>query len=200
MKKVFFVDDHPLILESLKQMFKDEKDYEVIGSTHHSLEAHDLIQQLKPDILVLDVSMPEMDAFQLVPELKSSYPELKIILYTMHSLSRYYDHFKELEVDGYVLKSGEYGNIKDALNSVSNGNKFFYDLHQQKDTISEENQVQLNDLEKEILSLLKKHLSNKEISEKLKCSISAVLSSRKNILRKTGFTNTQDLLDHYYGH
>lgn len=198
MKKVYFVDDHPLILESLKQLFKNDKEFSYIGGTIHSIEVIDRLKEAKPDILVLDVSMPDQDAFYLVPQIKYYFPNLKIVLYTMHSLSRYYNHFKELNVDGYVLKSGEYGNIKDALREVAIGNKFFHDLNENKDSRSEENQIQFNENEKEILQLLKDNYSNKEISEHLNCEISEVLQTRKNILNKTGFTNTIDLLEFIY--
>ena len=141
--------------------------------------------------------MEEKDAFQLVPVLKANYPDLKIIMYTMHALERYYRFFTELNVDGYVLKSGEYGNIIEALEVVSRGEKFLQSSVDSTEMAVEENQIQFNKIEKHILDLLSRDLSNYEISKTLGLDSRKVMDLRKNLLVKTGCANTKELLALY---
>lgn len=197
MHKIFLIDDHPLILESLKLLLQQSENCKVVGSTSTSATAIESLKNAKADIVIMDVSMPKKDAFSLVPEIKKELPSLKIIIYTMHALDRYFNFFNNLKVEGYVLKSGEYGNLLDAIKVVANGGTFLTKSKYFKNIEIEENQVQLNELEKEIIKLLIKDYTILEIAKKLDITTNDIMELRKNLIIKTGCQTTTQLLIKY---
>ena len=203
MINVFLLDDHPLLLYTIEEAINRHKNYHVVGkSSGYTSTTLQEISNVKPDVIILDISMPNLDSFDLVPILKKQFPELKIVMYTMHSLNRYLQHFLKLGIDGYVIKSAELGNLEDAIESVIKNEKYFpYTILKQianAEVSLEENQLQFTDFEKQLLKKLKSKKPNRIIVQELNCSLDKVLSTRKNLLVKTGTTNTNDLLNKIY--
>ena len=199
MIKVFLLDDHPLLVNTVEILLNEDENITVVGKSN-AFNDNTLteLERLKPNVILLDISMPEYDSFELVPILKQKVPDLKIVLYTMHSLTRYLKHFLKLGVDGYLIKSAEFGNIFDAIKSVHRNEKYFPDELIKKihysDLKLEENQLQFTTFEKELIVELKKQTTNNKIAARLKCSVNKVLLARKNLLVKTGATNTNEFL------
>lgn len=199
MIKVFLLDDHPLLVNTVEILLSEDENITVVGKSNgfNDTTLSQLIL-LKPQVILLDISMPEYDSFELVPILKQKLPELKIVIYTMHSLTRYLKHFFKLGVDGYLIKSAEFGNIFDAIKTVHRNEKYFPDaiLNQisYSDLKLEENQLQFTNFEKELIVELKKQTTNNKIAKRLNCTLNKVLLSRKNLLIKTGATNTNEFL------
>ncbi len=199
MINVYLLDDHPILVNTVQFMLSDDKEVNVVGKSNSYTEGTLLeLKSLKTNVIVLDISMPHYDSFELVPILKKEFPELKILLYTMHSLNRYLQHFFSLGVDGYLIKSSEIGNLFDAIKSVYNNERYFPDALLKQINVSElqleENQLQFTSFEEQIIAELKKKQTNKAIAEHLNCSLTKVLSSRQNLLIKTGTTNTNEFL------
>jgi len=199
MIKVFLIDDHPLLLESIAALIEENGECTVVGkSSKAELGVIDEIYASACDVLVQDVSMPNMDAFELIPLIKERLPDLSVIIYTMHSIERYYKHFLSLGVDGYVVKSSDTGNLIDAIHCVFNGSQYFpssiLSLIANADKAVEENQLQFTKFEKQILAELRLFKTNNEISKNLNCEQEKVLAARKNLLVKTGTSSTHDLL------
>jgi two-component system response regulator NreC len=199
MISVYLLDDHPILLNTIDLLLGEDEKINVVGKSNaYSYSVLLELKSLKPDVILLDISMPEHDSFELVPILKEKVPGLKIVIYTMHSLNRYLKHFFYLGVHGYLIKSSEVGNIYDAIKTVYNNNYYFPDSLLKEISESElrleENQVQFTFFEKAIIGELKKQQTNKAIAKHLNCSITKVLSSRKNLLVKTGATNTNEFL------
>ncbi len=199
MIKVFLLDDHPLLLESIATLIVKDNQCEIVGkSTHSHVDVINEIYTSGCQVLVQDISMPNMDAFELIPLIKERLPNIKIIIYTMHSIVRFYKHFMQLGVSGYVVKSSDTGNLIDAIVSVNNGEQYFpptmLNLIANADKTIEENQLQFTKFEKEIIDELRLFKSNTEIAQYLNCTLDKVLFSRKNILIKTGTSSTNELL------
>jgi len=199
MIKVFLLDDHPLLLESIAALIINGKHCEVVGKS--SSASPEVIQKISAsacDVLVQDVSMPNMDAFELIPLIKEKLPKLKIIIYTMHSIVRYYKHFLSLGVDGYVVKSSDTGNLLEAIVKVYSGDQYFppsmLKLITNADRSVEENQLQFTVFEKDLIKQLRQFKSNSKIAETMDCTTDKVLFARKNLLIKTGTSSTHELL------
>lgn len=194
---VILVDDHPLILRSMQAIIDADKRYQVIGTASNVEELFTAMQNQLPDILCLDISLPDIDGFEIFDRVKKLYPQQKIIIFTMHRIKRYMDHFKEHGAHGYVLKSGELGDLLEALDSVNSGQKYFPNdvvTQQSKDAPEERNQIQITELEHAVLHELNKANSNKQIAELLHLNIEQVIEIRKNLLFKTNTLNTRELL------
>lgn len=199
MIKVYLLDDHPILVNTIELLLGEDPEISVVGKSNgYSESTLSELKSLKPDVILLDISMPDLDSFELVPTLKRLVPDLKIVLYTMHSLNRYLKHFFNLGVDGYLIKSAEMGNLFDAIKTVCKNEKYFpYKLIEKINLAElklEENQFQFTSFEKQIIDELKKKQTNKAIAEYLNCSLSKILASRQNLLVKTGTTNTNEFL------
>jgi DNA-binding NarL/FixJ family response regulator len=199
MISVFLLDDHPILVNTIESLLGEDKEMEVVGKSNgYTGSTLTELKAVMPNVILLDISMPECDSFELVPILKSELPSLKIVMYTMHSLNRYLKHFFSLGVDGYVIKSAEVGNLFDAIKTVYYNGKYFPDTLINEISLAEqqleENQLQFTFFEKQIIGELKKKQTNKAIAKHLNCSLSKVLSSRQNLLVKTGTINTNEFL------
>ncbi|MCT4622224.1 MAG: response regulator transcription factor [Schleiferiaceae bacterium] len=199
MTNVYLVDDHPLILNTLASILEESMCCSIVGQSSNFDESTiDELIHLNAELVILDVSMPTIDSFDLVPLLKKRVPYIKIIIYTMHSLNRYYQHFMKLGVDGYLIKSNGFGNLVEAIEEVNIGNKYFpnsiLDSILKSDEKMEENQLQFTKFEKDVLSELSVSKNNKTIADNLNCTVQKVLNTRQNLLIKTGTNNIDELL------
>ena len=161
MISVYLLDDHPILVNTIELMLSSDSEITVAGKSNgYNSSTLTELQTLQPDVILLDISMPEYDSFELVPILKDKVPELKIVIYTMHSLNRYLNHFFNLGVDGYLIKSSELGNLFDAIKTVYKNGKYFPDTLINEISLAElhleENQLQFTFFEKQIIEELKK--------------------------------------------
>lgn len=196
---VILLDDHPLILRSMKAIVEMDGKFEILATCSSSHELFQTMEEKHPNIVVLDISLPDIDGFDIFTKMKAIHPEVKTIIYTMHRVRRYMEHFHQNGADGYVLKSGELGELVDALNTVHSGGRYFPEHitgMKKQDDDYEDNQIQLTDSEHITLRALNNNQSNKEIAEKLDISINEVIDIRKSLLFKTNVVNTRELLEY----
>ncbi len=192
--KLFILDDHQMLLDGLKALLKNNKQFEIIGEANRAENALELIQQNQPDIVLTDITMPDMDGIEFTRVLKQKSPEIKIIALSMFSDKSIITAMVEAGVSGYILKNTGQQELTDALQNVTNGGMFFSDevAAEMIKTISEHEQrkaegikVHLTEREKEIIKLIAQELSNAKIGELLFISERTVETHRKNIFRKT---------------
>lgn len=196
---IILLDDHPLILRSMKAIVEMDGSFDILAVCSSSEELFSTLEEVNPEIVVLDISLPDVDGFDIFARLRTYRPEIKTIIYTMHRVRRYMDHFHQHGADGYVLKSGELGELVDALKLVHSGERYFPEsvtgIHH-KDDAYEDNQIQLTETEKFTLRALNANRSNKEIADSLDVSINEVIDIRKSLLFKSNAVNTRDLLQY----
>ena len=203
MIKVFLIDDHPLILNSIHAILSDDQEINVVGKNiGFSLETLDQLKDINPDVIVLDISMPEYDAFEIVPLLRKDLKHARIIIYTMHSLYRYLKYFFLMKVEGYVVKSSRTDNLIEAIKTVYSGDIYYPDHMLEKINQSEEsmelNQIQFTVFEKILLENLNKNYTNKELAQIMNCSLNDILKARKKLLVKTNTYNIESLLKYVF--
>jgi len=199
MIKLLLADDHLVFREGILSFFDNHQEMEVIAQASNGVEVIQAVKKELPDVIIMDISMPEKDGIETAQELKLEFPALKIIMLTMHETQPFIRQLIELGVDGYLLKTTSKTELLSAVESVVKGQRFFGEDVQEvfMNSFSAENvatPIQLTKREKEILQLICEEMNTNEIAEKLFLSSHTVETHRKNLLSKTGVKNVAGLV------
>ncbi|WP_196894212.1 response regulator [Aureivirga marina] len=195
MIKVFLVDDHEIVLNGLKIMLKEEKKLSIIDIAFNGRELLEKLNEKKPDIVLMDITMPILDGIETSKILKKEFPKLKILILTTYTDEKTVKKMLKVGVDGYILKDSSRETILQAILKLMKGESY-YDFRitqtvmnsfQQKK--KENSEIDLTKREKEIVSLIANGKHTNEIAEKLFLSPLTVESHRKNIYLKLGINN-----------
>ncbi len=199
MIKLIIADDHQVFLDGIIELISKEDHIEVMGQANTGKQVLELLQTNTPDIILMDINMPEMDGIETTQMVKQKYPELKIIMLTMHETHQYIRKLLETGVDGYLLKTTSKNELIEAIKTVMDGKNYygkavqdtFMNSFNSNKVVSD---IKLTRREKEILELICEELSTNEIAEKLFISAYTVETHRKNLLSKTGSKNVAGLV------
>jgi len=199
--KVMLVDDHKLFRKGLRMLIDTLNHFEVSGEASNGLEFLLLLDREQPDVVMLDISMPEMGGIEAARQALMKYPDLKIITLSMYGEQDYYFKMVDAGVKGFLLKNSDFSEVKMALETVADGGNYFsrdllMNLVNSLKNSPEESTPDspLSDREKEIILLICKGMSTQEIADSLCLSKRTVDSHRANILLKTGCRNTASLV------
>ena len=129
---LILVDDHLLFRESIKSILTNEKIACVIGEANNGIEFLELLLQLRPDLVLMDINMPQMNGIEATQKAIERYPDLKIIAYTMFGEEDYYQKMIALGVKGFIIKSSSIAELEKAIEEVMKGNIYFPDRFQRK--------------------------------------------------------------------
>ncbi|MGW8122637.1 response regulator [Roseivirga echinicomitans] len=193
--KVLLVDDHAIVIEGLRAVLGRHEEIEICAEASNGEEALSILKnQNDINVVVLDINMPIMDGLTCAKRIKSTYPEIKIVILTMYAQKSFIEEMIKIGIDGSLLKSNTGKELKEAILRVNSG-KSYYDLIQ---TFNEDNdqtdQCKLGNREVEIIKLLAEGFTSSQIAEKLFISENTVKTHRKNILKKTDLHNTSELI------
>jgi DNA-binding NarL/FixJ family response regulator len=209
-KQIFIVEDHRLFREGLKAMLSLDPGYDVIGEAEDGIEAVRLIRKSKPDLVLLDLSMPRMNGFSVLREIKAAMPEVKILVLSIHESDQYVLQAFEARADGYAIKDSSREELRVAICSVLEGKKYispgvagnvlegYLDGRKTLKTKSAFDTV--TEREKEILKLLGEGYQNKEIAELVHISVKTVEKHRANIMAKLDLHNAAALTAFAFEH
>ncbi len=191
--KVLLVDDHHIILDGLTSLIATDPQFHVIASLQSGEQVLEFLQHDQPDILLTDYSLPGMTGLELFKKVKSSFPKVKVAILSMHDEASLVRNILKEGVNGYLLKSIQQFELRNALKQIAMGYPYV-SPEITRIMMTELNQPEqkgdlLTDREREILRLIAKEYSNKQMAEKLFISERTVETHRKNIFRKTN-TNT----------
>jgi two-component system, NarL family, nitrate/nitrite response regulator NarL len=204
--KVVLSDDHVFVRDGIKSLLENEENINVIGEATDGIEALEVVKSLLPDLLILDIRMPNMTGIEVVEKLRSQNNPIKIIMLSMHDSEEYVLKSIKAGADGYLLKGSSKEEFLKALHTVSNGGKYFSGdisavligqlsnpstFSNVKQNSSE--QIILTKREKEILSLLLTGKGNKEIAEALEISKRTAEVHRFNLMKKLNVKNLIEL-------
>lgn len=201
--KVFIADDHKILRESLIILLSRDENIEVIGEAADGQEAFGKICGLKPDVAVLDISLPGLNGLDLAAKLQQEMPGVKIVILTMHKSEEFVARALFAGVKGYVLKENALEELIQSIRKVHEGGVFLSNTITEMvvNSYMKESQSGMQDpsksmstREREILQLLAEGYNNKDISEKLNLSIKTVETHRANIMRKMEFKNITELV------
>lgn len=199
---IIIVDDHLIFRQGLKSLLTIENIATVIGEASNGLEFIDLLSQLKPDLVLMDIDMPHMNGLDATEKALELMPDLKIIAFTMFGDEEYYYKMIDRGVKGFILKTSGINELENAIHDVMAGECFFSNelLRKIISNLSHKNTPvitkyeELTGRELEVLQQICLGLTTDEIAQKLFISPKTVKSHRSNLLEKTFSKNTPELI------
>ncbi len=193
---IIIVDDHRLFRNGLKFILSEIDNIEVLSEASNGLECMEILKNYKPDLVLMDINMPEMNGVETTEKALKMYPDLKILVLSMFGDDEYYNTMIELGVKGFLLKDADNNELITAVKKVLGGDSFFSQdlLLKLIKTKTDEPAIKLSDREKEVLTLICKGYSNFEIAEELHISQRTVERHRANLLFKTDSNNSISLV------
>jgi DNA-binding NarL/FixJ family response regulator len=200
MIKIIVVDDHTMFRESISKILSLRKTVEVLAEASNGVELLGLLDKFKPDIVLMDIAMPELDGIETTKKALIKQPNLKVLTLSSFGDEKYYFHMVEAGAKGFVLKNAGLSELEMAIKEVAKGGSWFSSELLQKVIINLssknkiENESGLTERELEILKLICENLTNEQIAEKIHLSYDTIKWHRNNILSKTGCNNAIGLL------
>ncbi|MCJ7468592.1 MAG: response regulator transcription factor [Maribacter sp.] len=193
--RIFIVDDHYMIIEGIKSLLQNEKGIEWMGHAMNAASCMAFLQMHTPDIILLDINLPDKSGIELCKEIKVSFPKINIIGLSSFNQQSYINKIMENGASGYVLKNATREDLVDAIEYVMEGKKY---LSEEAAFIIKKNEGSkipiLTRREKEVLLLIAEGMTNNEIATKLFISTTTVDTHRKNLLAKFEAKNTATLI------
>lgn len=204
MIRVLIADDHTIVRSGIRLLLENEPDIEVVGEALDGAQAVDLIATLRPDLVLMDIAMPVLDGLEATRQIKTSFPEIQILVLTMHRSEEYFFEILKAGASGYLLKGADPSDLVKAIRIVYNGEVFLYPSMAKKlleefvnqPPAGSEPETHLSPREKEILRLIVDGYSNTEIAEKLVVSPSTIHTHSSNLMAKLGLRNRHELVQY----
>lgn len=191
MINIVIADDHKMVREGLKQLLELESSFAVVGEASDGYECLNIVNKVKPDIVLLDINMPNLDGLQTLKIMRQQGMNNKVILLTINSDADYVIRAMEYKCNGYVLKDSDFDTLKNAITVVEEGGIYIEpslttDINSNlvKREIVKEKLEELTTREIEVLKMLSKGLLNKEIAATLNISERTVKNHVSNIFKK----------------
>ncbi len=205
--RLVIADDHVVVREGLVSLLHDEPDLEVRGQAGTGAEAVRLVVQERPDLILLDITMPDMDGLEAARVIHAEMPAVKILFLTMHQEEAFFFEALRAGAAGYVLKGVESETLIEAIRAVHSGGVYLPPelagglvqdyLEHQTEQLEED---PLTPREREILVLLAQGMTNSEIAEQLTLAINTVKTHRLHIYQKLDLHNRTELIRYAIRH
>lgn len=199
---VIIVDDHKLVTDCIGLFLRGAQNIEVIGVAHSGKETLSMLKKISPHVILLDISMPEMSGIELTEAVKKKYPDIRVLILSMHSDYNNISDAIDAGADGYVPKDVSSEELVEAIHTISKGKNYFHSTisdeivknyaskRQKNDNIL----PQLTKRELEVLQLFAEGFNNSEIADKLFLSVRTIESHKNHILQKTNMKNSVELI------
>ncbi len=204
---ILLADDHDVVRKGMKMLLEDETEVKVIGEASDGLDAIEKVKNLMPNVVILDLTMPRMNGIEAARIISEEYPDVKILIFSMHNNREYIVSSVENGANGYLLKDTGKEELMRAIKVVSEGRKYFppeiseviIDELLAKTASNQDNSgkpifQKITPKEKQILGMIVQGLNSREIADKLFLSIRTVDNHRANMMKKTKAKNTADLV------
>jgi DNA-binding NarL/FixJ family response regulator len=200
--RVLIAEDHETVREGLKLILRSQSDIEVVADVGDGRQALDLTQQLLPDVVLMDISMPGLNGLKATGKLKECCPQVQVVALTRHKDDGYLKQVLRAGASGYVLKQSPPEELIHAIRAVANGGKYldaavagrvmgsFVGRH----SVVTNGTVDLSDRESEVLRLIAWGHSNKEIASRLDLSVKTVEVHKANAMKKLGMASRIDIV------
>jgi DNA-binding NarL/FixJ family response regulator len=203
---ILIIDDHPLFREGLKVIVERDASLKIVGEAGNGEEGLQMARKLKPDLIVMDISLPDTNGIRLTREIRSIMPEIRVLIVSMHAKIDYIVESFQAGATGYVVKESAAEGLLMGLKSVSKGDYYLdsslshevvenllrFPLKEAK--ITDDGYSSLTPREQEVLRLLAEGLSSRKVAEKLYISPKTVENHRANIMNKIGVHSTIELV------
>lgn len=202
--RLLLVDDHAVVRMGLRMLLDGEPDFDIVGEADSASEAINRIAQLNPEVVLMDIHLPDFSGIEATREIKRIYPETAVIALTIHESEEYFFKMLEAGASGYVPKRAAPEELKTAIRAAARGDVYIYPslakllvkdyLGQQQPTRTQNSLDGLTSREQEVLTLLADGDSNNEIAEALSISPKTVARHRENIMGKLNLHSRTELV------
>jgi DNA-binding NarL/FixJ family response regulator len=206
--RVLICDDHAILRDGIRTLLEHQDGIRVVGEAANGREALARVAELNPDIVLMDVAMPEMDGIQATRLIKQQFPDVKVLILTQHDDREYVGSLLQAGASGYVLKRSGGHEVSIALRQVYEQGAYLAPIiarrvledYSQKDPLERESVPPLTERERDVLKLVVEGKSNKEIAHLLSISPKTVSVHRSNIMSKLGLHNSVEMLRYVTQH
>jgi DNA-binding NarL/FixJ family response regulator len=201
--RVLLADDHHMVREGLKALVNAQSDMEVVGEASDGRMAVQLTQELQPDVVVMDVSMPEMNGLKATERVKQFWPQVKVLTLTRHTDAGFLQQLFRAGASGYVLKQSAASELIRAIRAIAEGGNYldpaitgkvinsYVSKQALPSAVEAEN---LSERESEVLRLIAWGYSNKEVAARLNISVKTVEAHKANTMKKLGLRSRIDIV------
>ena len=205
MIKILVADDHAMFVDGIESILKNEKDITVIGHCYNGQSVLDFVKKDQPDIILLDINLPDMTGIEVSKKILSSNPEVKILAISMFNEESFVTEILNNGAQGYILKNTGREELLKAIHTIYDGQTYFSNdvtntimsglMKQRKESSKKTGFFpKISRREKEVLTLIIKEHTTQEIAKKLFISLKTVESHRSNLLNKLNARNTAGLV------
>ena len=201
---IVLADDHQIVRQGLRSLLDAEADMKVVGAASTGLEAVELIDQLRPDILVTDMMMPELNGMEVTRQALQRSPATRVIVLSMHANEGYVTQALRNGALGYVLKDSSLEELVEAVRTVLQGRRFLSAsisermieiyIQNEKAASVDDPYETLTNREREVLQMVAEGHSSTEIADRLTISARTVETHRSNLMRKLSLSNQTELI------
>jgi DNA-binding NarL/FixJ family response regulator len=200
--KILLADDHAIVRQGLHSLLEKELDIEVVGEAEDGRKAMQLVQELEPDIVIMDITMPNLNGIDATNKITSEFPKVKVIALSIHSHRQFISRMLKAGASGYVLKECLFDEIVKAINTVVRGGTYLSqkttgvvvsDYVERLSTAVNSQLATLTDREHEVLQLLAEGKSMKQIAFELHVSTKAIEATRRHIMEKLDIHSVAEL-------
>jgi len=200
--RILICDDHTLFVEGVKAMLRNELSLEIVGEARDGRQAVELVKQLKPDIILMDVSMPDMNGFDATRRVHESNSNVKVLILTMHDEEELVARCLEAGAAGYIIKDAPASQLLYAIETVQKGERYLspnvlkkvVDGYVKNTNRPQTSYDRLTSREREILKLLAEGLTVKEIAVRLNLSVKTVEVHKHNLMKKIDVHDKTELI------
>lgn len=199
--RVVVADDHKVFLEGLCSLVKDEADIEIVGKASGGVELLELVGSLKPDVVISDISMPDMNGITAAQKITQEFPDTRIIALSMHKDRQFVREILKTNAYGFLLKDCCFDELAEAVRSAMKGEVCLSKPLQDSVVLDyigklrnpQDEEITLSSRESEVLKLIAEGLSTKDVAEKLCISVKTVETHRRQIMQKTKYSSVAEL-------
>lgn len=202
--KIILVDDHRMFRDGVKSVLSDEENIELVGEVGNAKDLYELLKTTNPDVIITDISMPDISGIELSKYVSENYPKINILILSMHSNEEFITKSLAAGANGYLPKDTSMDELLEAINVIYKGENYFNKnisdtllkslISKSKPSKENTKNGTLTKREREIISHVVDGLSNKEIACKLFISIRTVDSHKNNIMQKLNLKSSVELV------
>jgi len=202
--KLLMVDDHEIVRAGLRMLLQAQPDIQIVGEADNGRDAVAKARELQPDIVLMDISLPDIDGFEATRQIKRALPNIAILALTMHESDEYFFKMLNAGASGYVPKKAAPTDLVTAIHMIHEGGVFLYPalakslvrdyMGRASETGAKEALGGLTDREQEVLKLIADGLTNQEIGTRLTISVKTVERHRANIMGKLNLHSRTELV------
>lgn len=206
-RTIIVVDDHPIVRQGLADLINQEKDLLVLGQAEDASQAMEAIRTLKPDLVIVDISLKERSGIELIKNIHAQHPDLRVLALSMHEESLYAERTLRAGAAGYIMKREATQKVVTAIRKVLDGQIYLSDkmatrmLHKIIGGATEPSDSPINglsDRELEVFTLLGEGKGTRQISEQLHLSVKTIETYRSHIKEKLNLADATELLRHAF--